>query len=100
MQSLAKNSLSVELTKEEKRETRKALNVIKSSADYDIGEFVLHYPALASINPTRIEGPDATSAKNRLPHVTTYAHEDDLTNFLQGESHVLSETIPKETASP
>lgn len=103
-QSPAKDSLTVQLPDHRTYwDAIKALKAIKSSADYDIAKFVLHYPALASVDPTRIEGPDATSVKDSLLCVTIYVHTDNLTQFLQGESHIVGGNIPNgpsETCPP
>jgi len=63
--------------------------------EQNIAEFVQHYPPLAFVNPTKIEGPKEVSTTDKLPHVTTYTHEKELRKFLEGESQIFKEATWK-----
>lgn len=99
MQLLAKISLTIKITKKEKKNNKKTLNIIKTFANNAMFELISHYSKLTFINSTRIESFNASKTNNFLSYVNIYEHEKELWVFLKRKSCILEKNIDKTKTS-
>jgi len=95
IQLLTKILLTTKITKKEKKNNKKILNIIKTFVNNTIFELIFYYLKLTFINSTKIESLNALKANNFLSYINTYKYEKKLRIFLKKKSCILEKNINK-----
>jgi len=99
MQLLTKISLTTKITKKDKKNNKKTLNIIKTFANNIIFELISYYSKFTFINSTKIENLNMLKTNNFLSYINTYKHEKKFRIFLKRKSCILEKNIDKTKTS-
>jgi len=95
IQLLIKISLTTEIIKKEKKNSKKIFNTIKIFADNIIFELISYYSKLIFINSTKIENFNMSKTNNFFLYINTYEYKKKLRIFFKKKFCILEKNIDK-----